>query len=290
MATVNLSLRVSAAWLLAGVAFAPVTPPHRAATDVEIVGFDYAFKVPAELPPGLTTFRFRNAGKHRHEFNIVQLKSGVSLRQFIDAANADKPLSPMIERTVGVLFAEPGDASASALTVNLIAGGTYAVQCIFRDSSKASRHRLLGMFSSIVVTTAGNAVRDPRPAPVVDTIVAMDYAFKFPRTLAPGRHRLVFVNAGKQRHEINISRMKSGATYRQIADLGAKDGDIEPLLDQDLGVLHAPGGTNAAGMLDVDLIAGREYLLECGFSDTDKSPPHYKLGMSGSIKVASSRR
>ena len=287
---VGLRSAACAAWLLAGGAFAPVAPPRRAATDIEIVGFDYAFKVPAELPPGLTTFRFRNAGKHRHEFNIVQLKSGVSLRQFIDAANADKPLSPMIERTVGVLFAEPGDASASALTVNLIAGGTYAVQCIFRDSSKASRHRLLGMFSSIVVTTSGNAVRDPRPAPVVDTIVAMDYAFKFPRTLAPGRHRLVFVNAGKQRHEINISRMKPGATYRQIADLDAKDGDIEPLLDQDLGVLHAPGGTNAAGMLDVDLIAGREYLLECGFSDTDTSPPHYKLGMSGSIKVASPRR
>jgi len=287
---VGLRSAACAAWLLAGGAFAPVAPPRRAATDIEIVGFDYAFKVPAELPPGLTTFRFRNAGKHRHEFNIVQLKSGVSLRQFIDAANADKPLSPMIERTVGVLFAEPGDASASALTVNLIAGGTYAVQCIFRDSSKASRHRLLGMFSSIVVMTAGNAVRDPRPAPVVDTIVAMDYAFKFPRTLAPGRHRLVFVNAGKQRHEINISRMKPGATYRQIADLDAKDGDIEPLLDQDLGVLHAPGGTNAAGMLDVDLIAGREYLLECGFSDTDTSPPHYKLGMSGSIKVASPRR
>ena len=279
-----------AAWLLAGVAFARVAPPHRVATDVEIVGFDYAFKVPAELPPGLTTFRFRNAGKHRHEFNIVQLKSGVSLRQFIDAANGDKPLSPMIERTVGVLFAEPGEASASALSVNLIADGTYAVQCIFRDSSKAPRHRMLGMFTSIVVAKAGQGPRDTRPAPPVDTIVAMDYAFKFPPTLAPGRHRLVFVNAGKQRHEISISRMKSGATYRQIADVDAKDGDIEPLLDQGFGVLHAPGGANAAGMLDVDLIAGREYLLECGFSDTDKSPPHYKLGMSGSITVASPRR
>jgi hypothetical protein len=94
-----------------------VASAHHLPPEVEIVGFDYAFKVPAELPPGLTTFRFRNAGKHRHEFNIVQLKSGVSLRQFIDAANADKPLSPMIERTVGVLFAEPGEASASALSV-----------------------------------------------------------------------------------------------------------------------------------------------------------------------------
>ena len=277
------------ACLFASIALGDVAPA-RLAPEIDIVGFDYAFKVPAELPPGLTTFRFRNVGKHRHEFNIVQLKSGVSLRQFIDAANADKPLSPMIERTVGVLFAKPGEASASALSVNLIAGGTYAVQCIFRDSSKAPRHRVLGMFTSIVVAKAGQSPRDTRPAPAVDTIVAMDYAFKFPRTLAPGRHRLVFVNAGKQRHEINISRMKSGATYRQIADLDAKDGDIEPLLDQDLGVLHAPGGTNAAGMLDVDLIAGREYLLECGFSDTDTSPPHYKLGMSGSIKVASPRR
>jgi len=126
---------------------------------------------------------------------------------------------------------------------------------------------------------------DLRPALPVDTIVANDYAFKFPPTLAPGRHRFVFINAGKQRHEINIARIKSGATYRQIAELDAKDGDIEPLLDEDHGVLHALGGATPAGTLDIDLVAGREYLLECGFSDTDTSPPHYKLGMSGSIKV-----
>src|SRR5436190_10387791 len=50
-------------------AVARIAPPHRIATDVEIVGLDYAFQAPADLPPGLTTFRFRNAGKHRHEFN-----------------------------------------------------------------------------------------------------------------------------------------------------------------------------------------------------------------------------
>jgi hypothetical protein len=38
-------------------------------------------------------------------------------------------------------------------------------------------------------------------------------------------------------------------------------------------------------MLEVELAAGREYLLECGFSDTEKSPPHYKLGMSGTMIV-----
>ncbi len=271
--------------LVACVAFTDGAAARRLPPDIEITGFDYAFKVPAELPPGLTTFRFRNAGKHRHEFNVVQLKSGVSLRQFIDAANADKPLSPMIERTVGVLFAEPGAASPSALSVNLVAGGVYAIQCIFRDSSKTPRHRQLGMFTSIAVTKTGPASSDSRPGLPVDTIIANDYAFKFPPTLAPGRHRFVFVNAGKQRHEVSIARIKSGTTYRQIAELDAKDGDIDPLLDEDHGVLHALGGTTPAGTLDIDLVAGREYLLECGFSDTDTSPPHYKLGMSGAIKV-----
>ena len=81
------------------------TSDLRRAKDVEIVGFDYAFKVPATMPAGPTTLRFRNDGKHAHELNVVQLKSGASLKQFIDAANAGKPLSPMIERVVGVLFA-----------------------------------------------------------------------------------------------------------------------------------------------------------------------------------------
>ena len=79
------------------------------------------------------------------------------------------------------------------------------------------------MFSSIVVTKVASAPGNPRPAPAVDTIVATDYAFKFPRTLAPGRHRFVFVNAGKQRHEVNFARIRSGATYRQIVDVDAKE-------------------------------------------------------------------
>lgn len=262
------------------------TSEVRRATDVEIIGFDYAFKVPATMPAGPATLRFRNDGKHRHELNIVQLKAGASLKQFIDAANAGSPLSPMIERVVGVLFAEPGARSPSALGVNLVPGGVYAVQCIFKDSSKAPAHRALGMFTSFTVTEDARTSRDGWSPATVDTIVANDYAFKFPRTVAPGRHRFVFVNAGKQRHEISLARLKQGVTARQIADADQKDADIEPFLDQALGVLHALGGQSPVGMLELEMVAGREYLLECGFSDTEKSPPHYKLGMSGTIKVA----
>ena len=261
------------------------TAAERRVKDVEIVGFDYAFKVPAALPAGPTTLRFRNDGKHSHELNIVQLKAGASLKQFIDAANADKPLSPMIERVVGVLFAEPGERSPSALSVDLVGGAVYAVQCIFRDTSTAPAHRALGMFTSFSAIGDGRAARSEWTPAIVDTIVANDYSFRYPRTVAPGRHRFVFVNAGKQRHEINLARLKPGVTARQIADADQKDADINPFLDQALGVLHALGGRIPAGMLEVEMVAGREYLLECGFADSDKSPPHYKLGMSGTISV-----
>ena len=263
------------------------TSDVRRAKDVEIVGFDYAFKAPTTLSAGPTTFRFRNDGKQRHELNIVQLKSGASLKQFIDAANADKPLSPMIERVVGVLFAEPHGRSPSALSVSLVPGAVYAIQCIFKDSSKAPAHRMLGMFTSIAVSNADRGSTSGWPAATVDTIIANDYAFTFPHRLSPGKHRFVFVNAGKQRHEVNLARLKSGVTARKIAELDQKDADIDPFLDQALGVLHALGGQSPAGMLELDLVAGREYLLECGFSDSDKSPPHYKLGMSGTFVVTS---
>ena len=201
--------RWSSAWLLAGITFADVGAARRLVPDVEIVGFDYAFKAPAELPAGLTTFRFRNQGKHRHELNLVQLKAGVSLRQFIDAANADKPLSPMIERTVGVLFAGPGAASASTLSVNLSSGSTYAIQCIFRDSSKTPRHRQLGMFTSILVTNVPRASSDPHQVPTVRHDRRDGLRIQVSTNLGPGRHRFVFVNAGTKRHEVNLARIKS---------------------------------------------------------------------------------
>jgi hypothetical protein len=78
---------------LACVAFTDVAPARRLPADVEIIGFDYAFKRPSELRPTATHHRFRT-GQTPHRLNIVQLKPGVSLRQFIDAANTGKtPLS-----------------------------------------------------------------------------------------------------------------------------------------------------------------------------------------------------
>ncbi|MDQ2667089.1 MAG: hypothetical protein M3Z05_13905 [Gemmatimonadota bacterium] len=80
-----------------------------------------------------------------------------------------------------------------------------------------------------------------------------------------------------------IALLKKGVTLRKIMEIDKIDGDIEPYLESDFGLPHASAGVTPAGLLRIKLLPGREYLLECGFADTDKSPPHYKLGMAGSF-------
>src|SRR4051794_27447022 len=80
----------------------PSSPPE--SRDVEIVGLDYAFKIPAKVASGRTTFRFSNKGKVAHELNISLLKKGASVQQFIDSARADGPTGAFREGPVGVLF------------------------------------------------------------------------------------------------------------------------------------------------------------------------------------------
>ena len=164
--------------------------------ETRVVGFEYAFTVPAELPPGRRAFHFENRGKTRHELNISLLKPGATIQEFIAAANAGRPVTPFIDVPVGVLFAAPGSRSASALSVDLRAGRTYAVICIFRDSAGKPRQHALGMYSAIHVTAAPLAAPAQLP---IDTVTGMDYAFRAPERLAAGRHYFAFVNTGKQR-------------------------------------------------------------------------------------------
>jgi hypothetical protein len=250
---------------------------------VEVVGMDYAFRAPATLAAGPVTFRFRNDGKKAHEFNIFLLKPGVTIDQVIAAGKAGKPQMPMIEGAVGVLFADPGSTALSGLTVNLVPGRTYGVMCIFRDSTGTPRHYEMGMYSVIRVT--GPAAHATIAA---DSVVAVDYAFaKYPREISSGPHTIAFRNAGRHRHEIHVALLKKGITLDSVVAVDKHDGDVDPLFEKNggMGVLHAMPGQAALGGLSVDFLPGREYLIDCSFSDDDKSPPHYKLGMYGSIRV-----
>jgi hypothetical protein len=274
--------------LLAAVGVIPHAA-NTAARNVEIVGVDYAFKTPSSLPAGRTTFAFRNSGKQYHELNIFLLKPGFSIEDIVKARKEGKSQLPMIEGAVGVLFADPASNAPARLSVDLKSGRDYGVLCIFRDSAKAPRHYEMGMYSVIHVTGATSAT----PAMAADSVVAVDYAYtKYPREISPGVHSLVFRNAGKHRHEISIALLKKGVTLDSVVAVDKRDGDVDDLFEKNggIGVLHSAAGVGALGRIVVDFLPGREYLVDCSFSDDDKSPPHYKLGMYGSIKVRPAKR
>lgn len=270
--------------LVATAAAAPAPAPSR---DVEIVALDYAFNAPATVAAGRTTFRFTNNGKVPHELNVALLKPGITIRQYMDAVNADKPTEPFREGPVGVLFAGPGKRSAAGLSTELLAGRTYAVICIFKDKPGAKAHFALGMFSAITIAPGAAA---HTPLTRVDTIAGADYAYvRYPRTVAPGHHSFAFVNEGKQRHEVSMFMLKRGVTLKKALGTDAAGGDMDALIETDLGLLHAPSKTSPLGLLEVDMLPGRDYHIICTFSDDAKSKPHVMLGMLGTIHVRSAR-
>lgn len=251
--------------------------------EVKVVGRDYAFQIPPTLPPGMTTFRFRNDSKHEHEFNMFLLKPGVTIEQVIKAGKEGKSQMALIDGPVGVLFAGKDKTSSTMLMTNLLPGRNYGVQCISRDTTDAPPHYELGMYSTVHVEP-GKVKATPVYA---DSVIAVDYAFsKYPREISPGRHTIAFRNAGKQRHEFSITLLKRGVTLDSVIAVDKRKGNVLPLFETHIGVLHSRGGETALGMLDINFLAGRDYIVECAFQDDDKSPPHFALGMQGSIHVS----
>ncbi|MEO7362513.1 MAG: hypothetical protein ABI120_19440 [Gemmatimonadaceae bacterium] len=255
--------------------------PSGAAREVEVLGLDYAFSMPDSLDAGRTAFKFTNSGKVFHEYNLVLLKPDVTLQQFIDAANKQQPLSPYVDGPVGVLFAMPGQTSIGFLSAEMLPGRTYAIQCIFKDSAGAASHREMGMYKSFVVR---NNAKPTVAAVAIDTIVGTDYAYtKYPRNIKPGWHHFMFVNEGMHRHEISLGMLKRGVSVTKFIDVLRHDGDIDALMDGDMGVLHAQAGTTPLGTLDFEVLPDREYVIVCEFRDSGQSPPHFALGMVTSM-------
>lgn len=248
---------------------------------IEVVGTDYAFTMPATTEGGTTTFHFANNGKVRHELNISRLKSDVSMDSLLATVRADETVRDLIEGPVGVLFAEPGARSSAGLTVDLKPGERYAVICVFTDSAGAKQHFDLGMYKLLTIT----GERSGGPPIVADTIAATDYAFQYPRELAPGRHTFIMRNDGKQRHQLSIELLKKGVTVDSIMKVGKAGGDVYALVDGAFGLVHARAGQHHIGGLTLDMLPEREYLIACFFRDTPQSPAHVDLGMFGVIRT-----
>jgi hypothetical protein len=118
----------------------------RPAQDVNVIGSDYAFEVADSVPSGAVVFRYRNAGKVRHEMIVIRLTEGASTRSVADAMRTDSTIRSMTEPGAAVLFADPGDSNNLGLALDLIPGRQYLLLCRFRDGKDKPPHNTLGMY------------------------------------------------------------------------------------------------------------------------------------------------
>ena len=67
----------------------PVSTVHHPAHVVNVRAVDFSFEAPATVRPGVTTFRFTNAGTELHHLSIIRLTAGKSLDDFNSAMKSE---------------------------------------------------------------------------------------------------------------------------------------------------------------------------------------------------------
>lgn len=115
------------------------------ASEVVILGHDYAFEVPEPVPSGTVHFSFENVGEVPHEVVLVQLNEGVTAERVAEALQGEVDPATLMAGIVGILIADPGTTAIGRLVVELEAGQTYAMLCNFTDTEDAPPHIALGM-------------------------------------------------------------------------------------------------------------------------------------------------
>lgn len=112
---------------------------------------DYAFRLPDTLPAGLTEFRMRNTGAHRHEISFGRIKAGATARFFMSEYLQKRNIDSLYDNDGSILVAYAGDTNQFAMRARLEAGRSYVLLCEFQDAPDAPMHVTLGMFKEIVV-------------------------------------------------------------------------------------------------------------------------------------------
>ena len=109
-------------------------------------------------------------------------------------------------------------------------------------------------------------------------VVANDYAFlPLPAGISAGPTIFSFANHGKVFHEVNIVRLRSGATVEEFTKADAPR--RRELIERSVGILIGGPGNSPDGRILVNLVKGSRYVAYCQFKDTPDAPAHLMLGM-----------
>jgi hypothetical protein len=116
---------------------------------ISIVGLDYTFQAPDTTSAGPVLLSFLNQGTVHHEVVLYVANQGVSLGDYLRAKNALE--RRRLGRTIGLLAAEPGQASPAQLMAHLQTGRTYVLLCNLQNATDHPAHSRLGMGKLLIV-------------------------------------------------------------------------------------------------------------------------------------------
>lgn len=137
---------------IALLAATSIVPRARSAPrQFTIEATDYAYKLPATVPPGPSVFRFVNHGHMLHEVQFFRFNPNISAaaaRKYLASGNVPDSVA---DANGGVLIAPPGGTTREALYVELQPGERYALMCQFRDKPGSPQHTQLGMVALLEV-------------------------------------------------------------------------------------------------------------------------------------------
>lgn len=131
----------------------------------------------------------------------------------------------------------------------------------------------------------GVAPEEPEAGAAVVEVVASDYTFALPESIAAGRTSFVMTNDGQEAHFLALARIVEGHTMQEALEFEGdpeEAGMIEEVEGGETG-LAAPGGEDAE-VATVDLAPGT-YAAVCFIPGPDGTP-HAFMGMAVEFTVS----
>jgi uncharacterized cupredoxin-like copper-binding protein len=270
--------------LALAAACAKKQPPPRQAMQagpnhVVVVAQDYTFTAPDSIPAGLEMFHLVNKGPSLHHLQLVQLDSGKTVRDLIDAMKKPGP-PPAWARFVGGPNAVAPTGTDTAVAYLTLAPGSYAMLCLIPDD-KGMPHFMHGMFRALTVTATGDT---PAPPPTPDIVIHLkDYQFDVTGALTAGPHTIRVVNDGPQMHEMLLAMLAPHKTAADLVNFVEKNHmrGMPPARPMGGATALAPG---ASEEITVTLTPGN-YGLFCFLPGPD-GKDHVLHGMVKALKVS----
>jgi uncharacterized cupredoxin-like copper-binding protein len=250
------------------------------AESVNILGKDFAFKMPATVEAGWTNFVLRATGKQPHSVTFLKLKPNVSFTGFQKVLKSDNTGLKSLEQSEalgGPNAIRPGETQQALVNLE---PGDYAFVCFTRG------HQRRGMFEQVRVRGETQAKPElPKPD---GEFVLKDFDIAVPQSINAGSGTFKVTNSGPSAHELLLVRAE-GASLDEVNNfvdklLKSRDFDVRPPFRPiEVGGMSILS-PNKSGLVELNLDPG-VYVAICFVPDEKKKIPHAFEGMIKTFEV-----